>query len=372
MQVAFDHQMFSLQKMGGISRIFVELMKRIPGQSEIELSWFRGNGIDELGEPSWIQGLDHYRRISLTGEPVTSGERDRLNWKGLAEFTNKLPGDWVYHPTYYSQGALEIAGSQRMILTVADLIAERFFGEIERFQPHLKGRRQLIERADLILVISERTRQDLMDIHGVPAARIKTTYLASDMGKWGGEAGLATEGKDRPYFLWVGTRSKYKNFELLLDAYVNHPSLHDFDVRVFGGTGPLLEPELKKLKAAGLQDRFQYLRGDDRALEVNYRGAEGLVYTSRYEGFGLPPLEAMQCGCPVICCPVGSLPEVVGEAAAFVSPDDPGELADNMLKVASDREWRKELVSGGYERAALFSWDRTAHDTLSAYRSLAG
>jgi glycosyltransferase involved in cell wall biosynthesis len=143
-----------------------------------------------------------------------------------------------------------------------------------------------------------------------------------------------------------------------------------FKVVCFGGTSDYLEPELAFFREQGMRDRFIYCSGNDAVLKALYEGAVALVYTSRYEGFGLPPLEAMQCGCPVICCPTSSLPEVVGEAAVFFDPDSPEELTNCMRRVIEDKETREELIRKGSCQANRFSWERTADATLEGYRAI--
>jgi glycosyltransferase involved in cell wall biosynthesis len=175
----------------------------------------------------------------------------------------------------------------------------------------------------------------------------------------------------KPYFLYVGTRSKYKNFQVLLDAFARSTWLkRNARVVCFGGSGPYLQPELDFMAQHGLMDNFSYLSGDDSVLKELYLHAQALVYTSRYEGFGLPPLEAMECGCPVVCCPTSSLPEVVGDAAVLFAPDSPEELAAVLQQVAEDQSQRAVLIAKGRAQAAQFSWERAAEQTLAGYRSL--
>jgi glycosyltransferase involved in cell wall biosynthesis len=240
-----------------------------------------------------------------------------------------------------------------------------------RFRGLLNDRRTLILQADCLLVISESTRRDLLEYYPVDPTRIRLTYLASGLGAVE-EADLPPEIRERPYFLYVGTRSKYKNFDVLLKAFADNPALRAFSVVCFGGTGGFLEPEIAFMDAHGLRNHFLFVQGDDSMLKGFYRHAEALVYTSRYEGFGLPPLEAMESGCPVVCCPTSSVPEVVGDAAMFFDPDEPAELAAAMIRVASDSQLRSRMVNAGHARASLFSWQRTVADTLAVYQEIAG
>lgn len=371
--LVYDHQMFSLQTYGGITRIFIELMRRLPSVPDLAVSWYRGFHIDEYRVGPLTGGLRRYQAFAADGAALTGPARTALNWEGLRQFLRTFDRErLIFHPTYFDAAVLEFVQDRPLVITVADLIAERYLAGIDRFRQHLTDRRQLIERADLILVISEHTRKDLIEIHGVPPERIQITPLASDFDTLTSApfpAELAR--RKRPYFLYVGTRSKYKNFDLLMQAFALDPRLRErFDVVSFGGSNGFLEHEHKFFAQHGLADNFVYLRGNDRLLHALYERAVGLIYTSRYEGFGLPPLEAMHCRCPVVCCPVASLPEVVGDAFVPIDADQPESVVAAMLRVADDTSLRSRLITQGLVQAARFSWDRTAALTARAYRSL--
>ena len=140
----------------------------------------------------------------------------------------------------------------------------------------------------------------------------------------------------------------------------------------FGGSAPFLSPELVFMKENGILDNFIYLNGSDALLKGLYGKAKALVYTSRYEGFGLPLLEAMECGCPVVCCRASSIPEVTGPAALFFDPDSPEDLASCMQKIVQDSSLRNTMIGQGIDRAKEFSWGKTASAVWNGYRELAG
>jgi glycosyltransferase involved in cell wall biosynthesis len=370
MRVLYDHQMFALQRFGGISRIFVELMRGLAGAPGMELSWHRGWHRDCYDITAFAPALKHYSGTRTPPEDAAEGDRTQVNLALFAKFSEQIGSCDIYHPTYYERASASIPRRRRMILTVADLIPEKYFQQLPRFQDLLNDRRALILQADCLLVISESTRRDLLDYYRVDPARVRLTYPASGLSAVK-EGPLPPEIRERAYFLYVGTRSKYKNFDVLLKAFADCPELRErFSVVCFGGTGDFLEPELDFMEDHGVRDRFFFVHGDDSLLKGFYRHAQALVYTSRYEGFGLPPLEAMESECPVVCCPTSSLPEVVGDAATFFDPDEPAELAEALLRVVSDSQLRTRMVTAG--RASLFSWQRTVADTLAVYQDVAG
>jgi glycosyltransferase involved in cell wall biosynthesis len=367
-RVLYDHQMFAIQQFGGISRIFLELARRVSARPDALVYWYRGYHVDQYDPSSFCGRLSRY--WSFERPPIGTGSwsRDRINLQGLRLFSRTiLGGTDIYHPSYYDLDVLPLVQSKRVAVTVYDMILERFLGDVERFRPMLEGKRAMVERADVVFVISENTRDDLVEHLGVNPRKTVLAYPASDLTSVPA-APLPSALNDQPYLLYVGTRSKYKNFTVLQEAFAKSSRLRrELKVVCFGGTSGFVEPERRFFAEHGLTDHFVHLPGDDSLLKVLYQHAVGLVYTSRFEGFGMPPLEAMETGCPVICCPVSSIPEVVGDAAMFFDPDSAEELTERLHALLDDTALRARLVTGGLERAQLFSWDRMVEQILAGY-----
>ncbi|MDP9052031.1 MAG: glycosyltransferase family 4 protein, partial [Acidobacteriota bacterium] len=172
----------------------------------------------------------------------------------------------------------------------------------------------------------------------------------------------------RPFLLYVGSRLTYKNFERLLEAFAASPLLkNDFDLVCFGG-GAFTSKEISLFQQLGLSDECCcQVSGDDATLAALYGSARAFVYPSLYEGFGIPPLEAMSFNCPVVCSGLSSIPEVVGNAAEMFDPYDPESIQKAIERVATDEVLRETLVSRGRERVKQFSWERCAKETLDVY-----
>jgi len=173
------------------------------------------------------------------------------------------------------------------------------------------------------------------------------------------------------YLLYVGNVKPHKNLRRLIDAY---KLLHDENrinvpLKIVGEAERFITgmPELKEEIASSLWSRWIEFTGwiDDRMLKDCYRQATALVQPSLYEGFGLPPLEAMACGCPCVVSNAASLPEVCGDAALYCNPYDVNDIADKIYKVINDANLRLQLIERGYERAKLFSWEKTARALLN-------
>jgi glycosyltransferase involved in cell wall biosynthesis len=175
----------------------------------------------------------------------------------------------------------------------------------------------------------------------------------------------------KPFFLYVGMRGGYKNFANVLSAYAAQPMLSkEFDLIAFG-SNTLTAQEREAIGSLRLAPHHvRHLTGDDDLLGYLYGKAEALIYPSFYEGFGIPPLEAMSRGCPVICSNTSSIPEVVGNAGLYFDPHSVEAIADAMERVASLPSLRSGLAARGRERAKEFSWDRCTARTLDVYREL--
>jgi len=234
------------------------------------------------------------------------------------------------------------------------------------------GLRRAVRSADAFLAISESTKRDLVRLTGVPPERIHVTPLAADPLFRPSEdnGALARHGIDRPYVLYVGTLEPRKNISVLLRAFA---ALEDKEALLVlaGAKGWMYEEIFEVLGQLGLRERTRALGYvSDEDLPVLYSQAAVFVYPSLFEGFGLPVLEAMQCGTPVITTDVSSLPEVAGEAAILVSPDDAAGLARALGRVLSEPARREEMRGRSLERAARFSWRKTAEATLEVYEGV--
>jgi glycosyltransferase involved in cell wall biosynthesis len=181
---------------------------------------------------------------------------------------------------------------------------------------------------------------------------------------------FSTIGLSRPYLLYVGQRSGYKNFDQLLAAYAASPALHkNYDLIAFGG-GVWTAAERKSIEELFLYGKVKQLQGGDGTLADLYANAAVFVYPSLYEGFGIPPLEAMSFGCPVACSQTSSIPEIVGDASIFFDPNSSESISRALETIVTDQVLARDLVARGRIQIQLFSWDRCAQETLEVYRGL--
>lgn len=236
-----------------------------------------------------------------------------------------------------------------------------------------------VARADHVLADSEATRQDLIALYHTPPEKVSVLYSGVEerFAPVTDEARLrAVRARyglgDGPFILSVGTVQPRKNYARLIEAFrrLDAPDLH---LVIAGGRGWLDDPLYAQVEALRLQGRVHFIGfvGDDD-LPALYSAASVFAFPSLYEGFGLPPLEAMACGVPVVASRASSLPEVVGEAGLLVDPYDIDALAEALARALSDETLRRTLIARGGEQAKKFSWAAAARQLLGHYRALLG
>ncbi|MDD5555677.1 MAG: glycosyltransferase family 1 protein [bacterium] len=289
----------------------------------------------------------------------------------------------LFHSTNFMAPLLPFGG--RVAVTIHDIIPLKF----PSYAPRSKKRRlfplyrllmrRIAARADLIIADSACSRADILAHLSPPPSRVRIVPLGVDpkyrplpaavRGEVRGALGI----RDR-LALFAGRADPYKNLSTLVRAAetLNGRGRLHCAVAVAGETDPRYPEVGRYVAARGLGGDVLFLGSQDEEPLIRlYNAADLLAHPSLYEGFGLPPLEAMACGTPVVCSNRSSLPEVVGDAALLVEPEDAGALADAMGRVLTDGALRERMRAAGLERAKMFPWRRTAEETLALYNALA-
>ena len=233
-----------------------------------------------------------------------------------------------------------------------------------------------IKRADRILTISKTMATEIREAFDLPEEKVVPVLLGAppalqEVPEGEEEAALSRLGVDRPFLLHVGTMEPRKNHQFLFQVFERLKSFDGYLV-LCGMRGWQVEPILEAMAAHPCADRILHLDYvSDADLVALYRRAEALIFPSLYEGFGLPPIEAMRQGCPVICSDGGSLPEVVGEAGVVLSLEDPDVWATAIGELLGNPDRRAKLLNAGHAQAASFSWARCAEETWNVLREVA-
>lgn len=353
------------QAYGGTSRYIFEL-----------ISHLRTQGTDAfVSSPAlWNEYFLETANFLHKGLPGRQLSRSRASRKILGLY-NRLAwqAPWtiksadIIHQSYYFDN-FNLAPKVPRIVTVYDMIHEIFPEQFKKAHLTSRAKYRACQEANHIITISHSTKSDLVEIFGIEPNRITTIHLAGSSAPRVGRR----EESSKPFLLHVGARAGYKNFPRLLRALTTVPAFRQRKIKlvVFGG-GLATRREQSLIEELGISPAsIRFVQGNDSVLAGYYQSAQALVYLSLYEGFGIPPIEAMASGCPVIAADRSSLPEVVGEAGILVDPEDEGKIAEAIVSILNNPSRRHDMSAEGRAHAAHFSWSKTAMETNAIYEQV--
>jgi mannosyltransferase len=338
LKLCFDDIIYQLQSQGGVSTYWKEITSRITVSEAFEITRTTGN-----------------------------------------KFTKYLPvyqKSHIFHSSYYRISANKNAIN---IVTIYDFIYE--LGYIHSFNSFLNiwQMKSAIHAADAIVCISESTKKDLLVLYPqlknhphIYVVGLGATFKIDEVLNLQPPLKVLEVSRtmNKRYILFIGKRVKYKNFKAAISGFFES-SLPKLGFSMICVGSKFSEEENTLFSNLGLQDRiiaFENLA--NKELNYLYQNAYALVYPSLYEGFGLPPLDAMNCGCPVIASNISSMPEVVGDAGILVDPENIGAISCALEKLL-DYEIRNNYIDKGFTRAKLFNWDEAAKKHIEIYNKLA-
>lgn len=369
MEVAIDGLIYQRQAHGGISRIYSEILPRMCAMDDtLQVTILTTN---RLRQPLPRHPHIKHRRLfpvelilrpGRLWQPVTARIRADLQSWSLGDGRRN-----IWHSTYYTRPKLW-AGAE--VVTVVDMIHERYPTLFNRSSDDSfrEQKRECVLKADAVICISATTRQDIHGLYDVKLSKAHIIPLAHSpvfrkLNKEELSDGLPT---DKPFLLYLGGRSHYKNFAFLLRGYSKWPQRKDVDLVVVGKewTGA----ESRFLVELNIAERVHLLTkvADERLVEL-YNQALAFIFPSLYEGFGIPLLEAMACGCPVVASRIPSTVEVAGEHPLYFEPTEVEALlaALDATLIEGRNSHRVKL---GLEYVKQYSWERTAKHTLEVYQ----
>jgi len=360
MRILFDGRVFQFQKAGGINRYFAEIIAGLPDAWQPVVT-----GAYDYGE-----NIPRHRNLATLNPPRFRPGRFqepyyRKWWRpGIIKTVNLL------HPTYYDlTSGFNLADfSCPMVTTVYDMIYALFPKQTEGADFVIKAQRESVLRANRVICISKSTEKDLLEL--IPEAAGKTTVIYLGASFPSSNDVEETNLFEKPRFIFVGGRGGYKNFLFLLRAFAKAASVvKTIQLEVAGA--PLTSEERWQMHFLGITDRVHCtVFPDEQTLQALYHKSVALLYPSRYEGFGIPPLEAMSCGTVSVTANVTSLPEVVADGGIMLDPTEEDVWADCIIKLAVPFSGRDKILERGRNRVKQFTWEDCVRRHLEVYKGL--
>jgi glycosyltransferase involved in cell wall biosynthesis len=369
MKLLFDPLIFLLQNYGGISRYYSELLNGFRNKENIEVDFplFYSDNFHlknyKLGSNFLIRRFSNY---------IPFKYKEYLKRKSILIYRTKLKEgkfDLVI-PTYYDTSFLDVKGNTPFVLTVYDMIHENY-PNLEKDSSIISDKKLLIEKADAIIAISENTKNDILRFYPhVSKEKIHVVYLCHSIVKSNLDfENLTTKIGINNYILFVGNRGFYKRFNWFLTHVSSWLKTNNTSLLCLGG-GSFSKDEFDLISNLGLSDHVKQFTFQDDQLYFLYRNSLAFVFPSEYEGFGIPVLEAMYSGCPVILPRLTSFPEVAGDAGEYFDSSRPETLIAALDKIKENPQYRIDLIQKGFLQASKFSWKKTLHQCFSIYNSV--
>ncbi len=360
MKIYYDYQIFLHQKFGGISKYYINLINHLDSSIEKLI-------IAPLHKNYYLKNQNKNVKKFMCFDTKTPGVNT------ISRNINKVYTKYLYnyktpdiiHFTYFNQ-KYYLKKKSSYVMTIYDLIKEKFYGE--RFRNEKINKIKYFSHMDKIICISENTKKDLIEHYKISPELIDVVHLGVSFNKnYIKTDNILTK---KPYMLFVGNRSRYKNFKNFISSYINSERLKkDFDILCFGGDAFNTE-EINFFKKFGISQKIKQANGSDLELNYFYKNARCFVFPSLYEGFGLPLLESMNMDCPVICSNNSCFLEVTNNSAAMFDANNIENITYEIEQVVYDDEKISDLIIRGRNNIENFSWKKCADKTLKIYNSI--
>lgn len=354
LKIFYDHRIFT-QKYGGISRYFNELIT------------FNQSDYRTITNVIFSHNEYYSHNVKYNFFKRSYGkyiERLLITLNYLYGLIISLLGNYdIYHPTYYKYDLITMLNRKPIVLTVVDMIHEKFPQYFTNSLRLIKDKKKLMDKSTKIIAISLQTKLDIVEIYNIDPSKIEVIYLASKLKR----NIFNFDDFPKKFVLFVGNRRDYKNFDNLLKAYSYiTKDIKDISLICIGG-GKFSSYEESLIKELSIESKVIQHDCSDDNLWLFYENASVFVFPSLYEGFGIPILEAFESSCPVVLSNSSCFPEIAGSSAIYFDPLNPVSIANSIEKVIISNKLRNKLINSGWSRYNEFSWLSTTNKTSKLY-----
>jgi len=381
MKILYDHQIFTIQKYGGISRYFIQIISNLPPnvKAEIAIKYSNNeylknaelaNNTNSLFQPidKFLHGIKFPGKKRLfeyirRNNPANYPDAYALNKDLTIELLKKQDFD-IFHPTYYDDYFLDYIGEKPFVLTIHDMIHE-IYPEMLNDPETVKRKSILAQRAAHIIAVSENTKKDIIEILKVPESKISVIYHANSLN----EETLTKLDLPEKYLLFVGERWSYKNFVFFINS-IAQLLKENRDIYVICTGRNFDSNEKKHFLFLDIEGQIKSMSVSDEGLIYLYQNAIAFIFPSYYEGFGIPILEAFTMSCPVILSQNSCFPEIARDAALYFNPKIGSSINDAINEIISNSQLRNLLIQKGKEHGKTFSWKSSASKTVFVYEKI--
>ena len=361
MRILYDYQIMLEQKYGGVSRCFCELAVRHKKMYSDKVS------IVAIGSKNYyLQELMGYKAVDFSQLPFGSEIKKKfvkVNQMVVKKLCDMGHVD-ILHSTWYDPYLLNISNC-RQVITIHDMIQEKIPG-YKADKNLIRLKRRLMEKADRIIAVSVHTKNDILELYPeIPADKIEVVYNGGCIQRIPSKCCYKLPDK---YILYVGARGNYKNFRNFVKAVKILMKKYEDMFLICAGGGSFTDDEQRMLSS--IRNRVLQINASDGELAYLYKHAIEFVFPSKYEGFGIPIVEAFSCCCPVVLSNASCFPEIAEDAALYFDPDDIGDMTEKMERFIADSALRRQFIKKGYSRSKLFTWERNAREVHQIYLNL--
>lgn len=354
-RVFYDHRVFA-QRYGGISRYFIELTKAKDFTSVLSVI-FSQNEYYKLNNNENVFTYDYGKLVNRLLRSINF----------FYALIISIIGNYdIYHPTYYKYDLITRLNRRPIIVTVVDMIHEKFpyyFADSRRL---IQDKKKLILLSSKVIAISETTKKDILEFYNIEPSKIEVIYLASKLQKF-----INLDLKlPSNYILFVGNRGYYKNFQTLVKSFKLIVDKYSDIFLLCVGGGKFSDSEELLLNSFLVRDKVIQFDSNEADLFTYYSKALVFVFPSFYEGFGIPILEAFESNCPVACSNSDCFREIAGNAAVYFNAEDHKSIVKKVFMIIESETVRDKLTFLGGKRTQKFMWSKTIEYTNNIYKGV--